>query len=223
MDKILQRRICDLKEFYRSHNSSYKWPERDWRRLIITMELLEKAKFERVLDVGPGQGQFVNLAGSVWPGLSITTIDITVNSRYVEIGGLSCEKYIENIDLPIERLRQLPIAQKFDFVNAQEVLEHISIENLPDVVLFLSEISQKGVLFSVPFCEKEPLYHFDKPYGHKQSFDEENLSQIFKDSIFVPIVNDTWWLGYMSSQLGTSGKVDSLDEFKLAMQRSLMA
>ena len=153
----------------------------------------------------------------------MSTIDIKVNSRYVEFGKLNCEKYFENIDLPIARLRQLPVAQKFDFVNAQEVLEHISVKNLPDVVLFLSEISEKGVLFSVPFCEKEPLYHFDKPHGHKQSFDEEKLNQIFQGSIFVPIVNDAWWLGYMSSRLGASGKVADLDEFKFAMQKSLIA
>lgn len=138
-----------------------------------------------ILDVGCGNGSFLNYLSSPGKFHRLTGIDLSDEAlKYVrteKVKGKSSE---------------LPFTDKeFDLVMCLEVLEHLSVE---DYELTLNEIMRVGrqfIIISVPNCEDLELSlvrcpvcqcRFN-PFFHKRSFDTTAVSTLFQNAKCIHI------------------------------------
>ena len=95
-----------------------------------------------------------------------------------------------------------------DITIAMEIFEHLDADKLSGAIARSRASSRFGMLFaSVPYQEKHPLYHHDKPFGHKQSFDDAKVYECFGDEAIWTNFNNLWYLIFMSEGLETQGSV----------------
>ena len=65
----------------------------------------------------------------------------------------------------------------FDNVLCMEVLEHLEKIDFAKALHELRRVTRKRLMITVPYKEPEPVWHFDQPRGHRQSFSEEKKGQ----------------------------------------------
>ena len=101
-----------------------------------------------------------------------------------------------------------PDLMRSDITIAMEIFEHLDADKLSGAIARSRASSRFGMLFaSVPYQEKHPLYHHDKPFGHKQSFDDAKVYECFGDEAIWTNFNNLWYLIFMSEGLETQGSV----------------
>lgn len=106
-----------------------------------------------------------------------------------------------------------------DVTIAMEVFEHIDVDKLPCAIIRARRSSRHGMLFaSVPYQEQHPLYHHDKPFGHKQSFDDEKILRCFGEEAIWTNFKNLWYLIFVSKGLGCSGDL-GFDQFRSISSR----
>ena len=171
----------------------------DWERTRLAFEMLEGAR--TVVDIGIGQAQLVNLLARC-PDIHkvygfdfrnyTTRIDPPANGRY--------DFRVWNITRP---LKDPP--DPVDVVVAMEVLEHIDVAVVPAVFERLRALSSQGaVLITVPYREKEPLYHQGQRHGHKQSFDDAKIEELFGPGCIFSHYKERWYLIFVHDALRQS-------------------
>lgn len=132
-----------------------------------------------LLDVGCGNGVFVNTLSTAFPDRfeRVVGLDSSVEAlKYVET-----EKYNESIDnIPFE-------SESFDLVSCLEVLEHLPHQEFDKGISEIQRVSQKYILVSIPNDEilEGSLVLCPKcccafnPCFHMRSFRKETLSSLF--------------------------------------------
>jgi SAM-dependent methyltransferase len=160
-----------------------RFPLYEWRRLGVA---LDKCRgFGSVLDVGVGQGHFINaLAGSGWFE-RIVGIDVRDYSFF--------HAFHENFERVIMDAEAMTFGDReFDVVVCMEVIEHQPDGKLETMIAELRRVAGRKLILSVPFCEPEPL-----PRYHRQRFGPERLQELFPTANFTilfkdPIVRVPW-------------------------------
>lgn len=161
----------------------------DWGRTRIAFELLYG--IPEVADIGIGQGQLVNLLARDPALRKVHGYDFAKHSKLLEPAWSSRYRFhLWNITQPAKMA-----LERVDVVVAMEVLEHISVPALPEVLERLRSLSRRRtVLISVPYQESEPLFHHDKPHGHKQAFDDEKIEDLFGPDCLYCHYKERWYL-----------------------------
>lgn len=144
----------------------------DWQRLFIAYELVSG---KSVLDVGIGNGAFSNILTKSQRFERVVGIDVRKNSKLV----IPEEEY-EFYEMSVVNLNFSD--NEFDTVVAMEVLEHLEVSDFPLALDELRRVAKNRLVTTVPFKEPEPVWWHDKPGGHRQSFDEEKLRQLFPNA-----------------------------------------
>jgi hypothetical protein len=86
-----------------------------------------------------------------------------------------------------------------DVAVAMEILEHVEIDKVAGAVARIRGLSRSGtVLVTVPYRERPPLYHHDKPHGHKQSFDDARIKAVFGPRALVSDYAKKWYFVMLS-------------------------
>lgn len=139
-----------------------------------------------VLDIGCGEGVFVNFAAK--NGRKVSGIDISekaIEAGKTSFGGIPLYKGdIYNLPEELERLRG-----KFDAVTAFEVIEH-----LEDPLSFLNEsgklLKPDGLLIaSVPNRDRFPMREFiDYPPHHLTRWNRTSLERLFESAGFEKVI-----------------------------------
>lgn len=200
--KLISSKFLELDK--KNHTRSFSM--HDWSRTFNAFDTLLNAR--SVIDIGSGGGQLVNLL-SDFREQSIKVSALDYKDCLIFKPNSSNFSFVKH-DLK----EKIDIKERFHVVNAMEVLEHIEISRLASLILELISLSHKGLLyFSVPFQEKEPLYHGDRPYGHKQSFNEEKIINYFPKGTIVTSFRDIWYLG-LRTELEFNTFFTELKEFK---------
>jgi len=198
-----------VREMYAMRDKARKKPSYsvdDWERTRLVFELLEGAT--SVVDIGIGQAQLTNLLARC------TDVE--------RLYGYDFRDYATRIDPPPTRNYQFKVwditkelderPEAVDIVVAMEVLEHIDVKSVPDVFARLRSMSSAGaMLITVPYQEKEPLYHHDRKHGHKQSFDDAKLERIFGPCLYSHF-KQKWYFIFVHDSLSNSEAL-SLDRF----------
>ena len=149
----------------------------DWARIDFVASLIAASVEDirsgignsalRMLDVGIGGGQFINV--------------IQRSGLFAEVHGLDILWHSKLIRLePAISLHQLSLDSmafdddSFDHVVCMEVLEHLDAETFSRGLAELRRVVRRKLIVTVPFDEPEPI-----PAFHKQRFTEEDLDKLF--------------------------------------------
>lgn len=142
----------------------------DWGRTTCVLGRLEPGA--KVLDVGVGAGQFVNMLAASGKFDEVTGLDRTRFNKYSEFH-------------PIRRfdgsVAELPFPDdEFDSVTCMEVLEHVPAEVLEAGLGELRRVCGRQLLMTVPYDEPEPMSK-----GHVRRFTDADLVEMFPHASFT--------------------------------------
>ena len=151
---------------------------------------------ERILDVGPGYNHFGRLAVRIIGARKVTYIDCDENVlswQMAESGkrGIVAEGRL----IPLERSALGGLAEQYDLILCQEVLEHLP--NAEEVLAALGKhLAPEGrMVITVPTRRSErwlkrlnPNYMKNDPHGHVREFDEPGLRELMRGAGLHPIL-----------------------------------
>lgn len=168
-----------LEKIYYEHEAFWKGEARHdsftMQRINTTIQMIP-GNVKSVVDVGCGNGVFLNKLNQLKPELELLGVDRSLAAlKYVRV-----EKLEASID-------ELPFGdQSFDCVTCLEVLEHLPIQSFMKGLQNITSIAGKYVIISVPYEEKLENYFTKCPscksafnYNlHFRSFDKNNLENL---------------------------------------------
>jgi cyclopropane fatty-acyl-phospholipid synthase-like methyltransferase len=169
--------------------------EADWARTRLACDILDGVA--DVADIGIGQGQLVN-ALARQPGIrAVHAYDFRKHSKLIEP---ETGSYVFRAwDITEPPTFEPPAV---DVVVAMEVLEHIAVDALPAALARLRGLARHGaLLITVPYRETPPLFHHDKPSGHKQSFDDAKIERLFGPNCRYANFRDKWYVVFCHDRL----------------------
>lgn len=136
---------------------------------------------KRILDFGSGMGSMPLWYKSNWD-CEVTCIDIDKN--HLEISKKLFENFgVKDIKLECRDITKHPLQEKFDFIVLTDVVEHIDLNILPDILKQLENALAKGGKIFVSFPPWQGPYasHVEHIIGFK-------WCQFIPDSILIPII-----------------------------------
>ena len=140
----------------------------DWSRITYALRVVQPGG--RVLDVGLGAGQFVNVLACTGWFDEVHGVDPTRFDKYIEMSS-----DIRRLDAGID---ELPYPDSyFNVVTCMEVLEHLEPDVLELGLAELRRVCRGQLVMSVPFDEPEPIY-----VGHRRRFIAKDLLDQFPDA-----------------------------------------
>ena len=164
-----------------------------------------------IADIGIGQGQLVNLLTRHQATRKVQAYDFRKHSKLIEpeAGSYTFQTWDITKTPPFE-------PPPVDVVVAMEVLEHIAIAALPAVIARLRAMARHGaLLITVPYRETAPLYHHDKPHGHKQSFDDTKIERLFGPSCLFSTTAHSQVVLRLDARRGTQGPISPNRRFQV--------
>lgn len=179
----------------------WSWGFRYLGGLQIAQELSFESTCESLLDIGCGDGRFLQQVSSQYDGTRLLGIDYS--QKAVSLAkALSPHVEFQCLDI----LAGEPLSEEFDVVSLVEVIEHIPPESLPDFISKAAEyLNPTGrLVLTVP--------HVNQIVGdkHFQHFDSVSLRALldphFTDIEFYPFDYPSRILGLWFRLLGRAGK-----------------
>jgi len=151
---------------------------------------------ERILDVGPGYGNFSRVAAAIMGAEWVTYIDCNRDVLSWQIAESDkIELVSDGMLMSLERSALGRIAVRYDLILCQEVLEHLV--DAEEVLAALSEHLEQGgrMVITVPTGWSErwlkrlnPGYMKNDPHGHVREFDEAGLRELIRGAGLRPMV-----------------------------------
>ncbi len=140
----------------------------DWDRCMALAELVHG---EKVLDIGIGAGQIFNVLSRIEGIEELVGIDIRWNKKLIRP---------QHGRLELHSIMNLPFEDSsFDTVSCMEVLEHLEILDFPKALHELRRVCKSTLVMTIPYKERQPVWHHDVPGGHRQTFGDEKLERFF--------------------------------------------
>jgi SAM-dependent methyltransferase len=167
----LSAHTAAIKEKYVEHFGASEgrlglYRDDDWKRIEYASSLLPPA--ESVLDVGIGNGAFLNLLVSLDRFRTVLGIDTKRHSKFAML----FESHLYQI--MYASVTNLPFANKsIDVVTCMEVLEHLDREAFLAALPELRRVG-RSLVMTVPYNEPEP-----RPSYHKLRFTDGDLLTYF--------------------------------------------
>jgi len=163
--------IAEVRAIYESafpEKESGFFTEADWNRCRAGVALVRGPD---VLDIGIGAGQIFNVLARDRSIERLVGLDIRWNKKLIRP---------ERGNLELGSIFRLPWpARSFDTVLCMEVLEHLEVIEFPKALHELRRVCRGTLIVTVPYEEPEPVWHHDKPGGHRQRFSEEKIERWF--------------------------------------------
>jgi ubiquinone/menaquinone biosynthesis C-methylase UbiE len=166
-----QELLTEVKEIYSKQTSESGlgiYSDPDWNRILKAFNYVDGST---VLDVGIGNGALVNMLHKSNNFNRVVGIDIKRNNF---------QELLDGIDFNIMNVLDLKFSDnEFDTVICMEVLEHLEIKDFYTGLSELRRVAKDLLIVTVPYEEKEPVWWYDRPGGHRQSFNLKKLNAIF--------------------------------------------
>lgn len=182
------------KEYYESERfwiEGSLTDEANQERFHITASLIPSS-VRNILDVGCGNGIFVNTLLSSNSSLDISAVDRSAKAlEYVRTKKVQAEI----TDLPFQN-------GQFDCVTCLEVLEHLSLEDFHLAMKEITRVSNKYLIISVPYNERLEESYTKCPSCHT-IFNKELHLRNFNDEAFVTL-GSKW--GFRNTRVIKAGK-----------------
>ena len=169
--------VRDLYERAFPARESGFFTEYDWNRFRLA---LARLRGPAVLDIGVGAGQPFNVLARDRSIERLVGIDLKRNKKFIEPPGATFE---------LTSVFRMPYPDRsFDSVLCMEVLEHLETLEFPKALHEIRRVCRGTLIMTVPYEEPLPLWHHDRPGGHRQQFTEEKIERWFPraDRTLVP-------------------------------------
>jgi len=189
------------------------------------LDCLTNIKARSILDVGPGYSNFSRIAAQITGASKIVFIDCDEQVLVWQISETKRENIdAESVFMPLASSAVNQLADLYDIILCQEVLEH-----LPDAEEVLRSLANKmapsgRIVITVPTKKSErwlkwlnPEYMRDEPYGHVREFGELELRKLLGSAglvptVFIPtqphyFVAHTWFCMTRMRVEGSTGRV----------------
>jgi 2-polyprenyl-3-methyl-5-hydroxy-6-metoxy-1,4-benzoquinol methylase len=158
----------------------FKWDDmkksgpfsRHLRRII--KNIIRPLNFESVLDVGCGQGSFLQDLQAEFPNIKPFGIDIS--SASIELS----RKRVPNGRFSVVDVTDSSLDERCDLVVCSEVLEHIADDLL--ALHNLQKMTRKYLLVATP---QERMREFEKQFGHVRNYAPGELVKKIETSGFT--------------------------------------
>lgn len=148
----------------------------DWKRLEIALKL---CKGPSLLDIGPYNGAFLEMLDRTGRFDRLACVDIVRHD---------CLTLPKTAEFHLKDVTELDFpAGSFETVTAMEILEHLPVEKVAPALKKIRNVAARRAIMSVPFKEPHPLFKQNEPSGHKQSFDEKKLMELFPTAFFAKV------------------------------------
>jgi 2-polyprenyl-3-methyl-5-hydroxy-6-metoxy-1,4-benzoquinol methylase len=190
-------------EFYQiEQRAAYLRPDVLERQESLVRLIMKKApKKGKLLEIGFANGYLLKLLRNRYDccGIDISIKNIEVTREEFR------QDHIDNVEFIATDITEHDFNKKFDIVVACHVLEHFDDHSLANLLYNIYTIlNHNGVLVgSVPYkqdlqsCKRicPNCAHVFDPDGHRQSFDENNLTIFLENAGFKNIYTDTYVVG----------------------------
>lgn len=156
-----------------------KYNQTEFKRFFyidyITNKILFDKKSIKVLIVGTGDSILEHFLINNKKIIEIISIDNCCFTNRFDVNNK-----VEYIKMDLFELPNKFNNNFFDIVICSEVLEHIDLNKYEKAKNIIENLGE-NIIITIPFNEKRPLYAEDKPWGHKQSFDEKKIDLQYKN------------------------------------------
>lgn len=144
----------------------------DWNRSAAAVAA---TRGPAVLEVGVGAGQTFNILARDHSIERLVGLDVVWNRKLIRP---------DRGILELGSILRLPYAaQSFDTVLCMEVLEHLEAIEFPKALHEIRRVCRGTLVMTVPYEEPLPVWHHDRPGGHRQQFSEEKIERWFPRAV----------------------------------------
>jgi len=151
-------------------------PIYNWKRVDFAISRMTPG--DRILDIGPGLGEFVNSVSRARLFHEVHAIDVRDYGLYTDLDSVINKRKLNLFDLPED--------DHFDVVTAFEVLEHLPPEDVAPAVQKIAAVAQRMYAVSMPLKER-PLSKF-----HMTEFDEHAIRRYFPNGSKFVLIKDQY-------------------------------
>ena len=161
INKIISQLVLDLSEYWKSRGPGYKSEFNNQPKSVRTifeeqerktMNLIQKYKFSKILEVGCGSGRYTKILHDLFKPERYLAVDISIDQ--IE----NAKKYVgsDKVDFQCSRIQDLNINEKFELVFASEVLMHIQFNDINDIIKKLISYSSNKII-SIDWFDKNKI------------------------------------------------------------------
>jgi 2-polyprenyl-3-methyl-5-hydroxy-6-metoxy-1,4-benzoquinol methylase len=175
-----------------SQNRYWSWGFRYIGGLLVVLDQLKQMSFESLIDIGCGDGRFIQELQAIYPNARILGIDYSAHAISMA-QAMNPQGAYRQANVILEDLDEL-----FDVATCIEVLEHIPLNDVSSFIKGLASTIRPGgtLVLTVP--------HINLPTSkkHYQHFSSEKLLDVlgedFEGFVFIPfdLMQKTVALGY---------------------------
>ena len=173
--------IQDFRERFAAKHPESKLDEMDWLRCSYALKYVTGTS---ALEVGPGVGMVVDSLTK--EGTEVSALDLEHHSNAM---------YPEGFDLQIGDISDPMLGlKKHSTVICMEVIEHLVVSANKAALANLRYAANDRLIVTVPYNEREPLWHADKPGGHRQKFTIDKAAEVFPNAYatILPRYHEGW-------------------------------
>ena len=173
--------LQEFREKLESKHPESKLDEMDWLRCS---HALKYVKGDSALEIGPGVGMIIDSLTK--RGIDVAGLDLAPQSKAMFPEGI--ELQLGSIADPLLKL------EKYSTVICMEVLEHLQVAANPVALANLRYAATERLIITVPYNEREPLWHADQPGGHRQKFTIDKAAEVFPNAYatMLPRYYEEW-------------------------------
>jgi len=173
------------KKYARSTMPSSSQQGKYWTEHTI-QKILKTISIENILDIGAGEGTYLNLYKSLVPTAHWTAIEVW--SNYIEKYSLK-EKYDVVINRDVRQIQEFGLSH-MDLVFAGDVLEHMTKEQAVELVDHILT-NHKSLIISIPVVHMPQGEFEGNPYEEhiKDDWSDNEMKQTFGNDIIADSVD----------------------------------
>lgn len=177
-------------------------------------------RFQNILDLGCGQGEYSFMLSEALPAAAVTALDI--NGQSLErIREVAEEEQIGNLHTHHGTIETLPPDRRFDFIFSIDVFEHIPPSEMPFAEAHRRLRPGGYLLVKIPNKEQRTILPEGWFEDHREWLEDEHVGQVYNleglrrrmfqegFDIVHATYDDGWWsrlgweLGYLSRRAGS--------------------
>jgi len=184
---------------FRQHQH-WSWGYRYLGRLQVACDFLRESEFHSLIDVGCGDGRFLQEVDALFPAKRLVGIDDSDQAIALARRMNPALSY-EHLDM-----LRTPPEEQFDVATLLEVIEHVPPDSLEKFIASVAQVLRPGgrLIITVPHTNVKVIAK------HYQHFNSATLRRLlatcFSDLRFVPFDRISWTLRSLVKLMGGAGK-----------------
>ncbi|MBX2898318.1 MAG: methyltransferase domain-containing protein [Cyclobacteriaceae bacterium] len=153
----------------------------NWARANIFISLLQRlplTRYNRILDLGAGLGEFTFMMAEALPAAKITALEI-LPERVAYLREVVDKVKFTNIEIADHKIELLPEHAAYDFIFSVDVFEHILEDEMPFEACFKKLKPGGHLLVKMPNIKQLTICPDSWFEEHNEWLEEEHIGQVY--------------------------------------------